>query len=158
MAWKYTKTVLEQYAPQALSNRQLITLITGNERPSGGSQNLVSKLLREYEIDTSHFTGQRHRAGGNYKRPPEYFFKVLESGSARTDGKYLRRALLESGTEEICVCGQGSIWNEQPLTLHVDHIDGNYLNNVSENLRFLCPNCHTQTATWGRKTRHAPVV
>ena len=32
--------------------------------------------------------------------------------------------------------------------LQVDHIDGNYLNNLKDNLRFLCPNCHSQTSTW----------
>ena len=44
-----------------------------------------------------------------------------------------------------------SEWNHKPLTLQIDHIDGNHKNNVIENLRWLCPNCHTQTDTWGVK-------
>lgn len=44
-------------------------------------------------------------------------------------------------------CGCGTIWNEKTLTLELDHIDGNHFNNQVDNLRILCPNCHTQQAT-----------
>lgn len=50
-------------------------------------------------------------------------------------------------------CGTGSVWNGKPLTLDMDHIDGDRANNLPSNLRLLCPNCHTQTETWGKKTR-----
>lgn len=40
-------------------------------------------------------------------------------------------------------------WMDKPLTLDVDHIDGNPENFLPENLRLLCPNCHRQTETWG---------
>ena len=41
----------------------------------------------------------------------------------------------------------------QPITLHSDHIDGNAANNVPENLRLICPNCHAQTPTYKNKNR-----
>lgn len=43
-----------------------------------------------------------------------------------------------------------STWLEKPLVLEVDHIDGNNKNNTIDNLRVLCPNCHSQTPTWKR--------
>lgn len=54
------------------------------------------------------------------------------------------------------ICGQGPEWNGKPLTLPIDHIDGNFKNNSPENLRFLCPHCHTQTETWGSKRLAQP--
>lgn len=41
-----------------------------------------------------------------------------------------------------------SEWNGQPLSLHLDHIDGDNSNNQLSNFRFLCPNCHSQTETY----------
>ena len=40
-------------------------------------------------------------------------------------------------------------WLNKPITLQVDHKDGNYLNNLQDNLQFLCPNCHSQTENFG---------
>jgi hypothetical protein len=48
-------------------------------------------------------------------------------------------------------CGLGPEWNGEPLTIQLDHIDGNRKNFNLTNLRMLCPNCHTQTETYGSK-------
>lgn len=68
-------------------------------------------------------------------------------GSTDTFKKYL----IEERGESCSECGQNPIWNNKKLTLQLDHIDGNSDNNSLENLRLLCPNCHTQTDTYGSK-------
>jgi hypothetical protein len=41
-----------------------------------------------------------------------------------------------------------SAWLNKPITLELDHIDGDTRNNVKDNLKLLCPNCHSMTSTW----------
>ena len=85
--------------------------------------------------------------------------------SNKCQGMYRVKTLYESGvyswttarkwfvinTEYKCASCGITDWNGSPLTLQIDHIDGNRDNNYIENLRYLCPNCHTQTDTWGVK-------
>lgn len=49
------------------------------------------------------------------------------------------------------------IWKGKPLKIQVEHIDGNRKNNSPENLMFLCPNCHTQTVTYGVQKHRLPI-
>lgn len=42
-------------------------------------------------------------------------------------------------------------WLSKPITLELEHIDGDNQNNVKENLKLLCPNCHSYTDTWKGK-------
>jgi len=64
---------------------------------------------------------------------------------------HVRRYVLERADYKCEKCGVGNVWNGKPLTLQIDHIDGNYKNNKPGNHRVLCPNCHTQTSTYGSR-------
>jgi hypothetical protein len=44
-------------------------------------------------------------------------------------------------------------WNNKPITLQLEHKDGNSENNAEDNLCLLCPNCHSQTPTYGAKNK-----
>lgn len=69
-----------------------------------------------------------------------------------TETKVIRRLLTERYGYSCSVCSL-SMWNDQTITLQVDHIDGNPGNNLPNNLRLLCPNCHSQTETWGGRNK-----
>lgn len=60
--------------------------------------------------------------------------------------------LKQEYTPYICsICGQEPFWNGQPLSLTLDHINGNNKDDRIENLRWVCPNCDRQLPTFGSK-------
>lgn len=69
------------------------------------------------------------------------------------DNKLLKRWMTSRlGIANACTeCSSVLKWNGRPLTLELDHIDGDRLNNELVNLRLLCPNCHAQTETSNRR-------
>jgi predicted RNA-binding Zn-ribbon protein involved in translation (DUF1610 family) len=74
------------------------------------------------------------------------------AGVRRVKTSLLRRVLREAGVAYMCgACRLEPLWQGQHLTLVIDHVNGDWLDNRLPNLRFLCPNCHAQTATWCRK-------
>jgi hypothetical protein len=75
--------------------------------------------------------------------------KKIEGGSGNE--YHCKKYLIEKFGNKCFDCGQCDIWNNKPLTLHLHHIDGNSDNNLLVNLKLLCPNCHTQTETYGSK-------
>ena len=77
---------------------------------------------------------------------------VENSTGTKRPGSY-RDYLIKYGDmiDECAICGLVPEWNGKKLVLQIDHINGVHTDNRLENLRFLCPNCHSQTETFGRK-------
>ena len=67
----------------------------------------------------------------------------------------LRPTLIRLGlyTGKCAECGISDNWNGKPLIIEIDHINGVHTDNRIENLRWLCPNCHSQTDTYRRKAK-----
>lgn len=52
-----------------------------------------------------------------------------------------------------CECCHLETWMGAPIPLELDHVDGDSSNEVKENVRLLCPNCHAQTPTYKARNR-----
>ena len=159
---KLTKEEIESVISECTSFRQLVTRL--GRSPNGGNIAIMQRRCERMNIDVSMLLGQAWRKGLpsiTPKRTPEQIFSDARTpNQCRVTGSTLRKALLETGVPYQCSeCSTQGMWNGKPLTLHVDHIDGKYWNNTKENLRFICPNCHSQTPTWCGKNKqnNAPV-
>jgi hypothetical protein len=89
--------------------------------------------------------------GANAKCPLE---EILQGMHPQYQTNKLKHRMINNKiiANECSGCGI-SDWMGKPLTLHLDHIDGNNHNHVRDNLRLLCPNCHSLTDTWCGKNK-----
>ncbi|MGE9695222.1 HNH endonuclease signature motif containing protein [Streptomyces sp. CH6] len=123
--------------------------------PHAGTRRRLREACERNGISTAHFLGQASRRGVPRRRTPASAVLVVKPPTAgRTSGEMLRRALSEIGHPHVCEkCGLGKRYRGRPLVCEIDHVNGDWRDNRAENLRYLCPNCHSQTATFAGRAR-----
>ena len=105
---------------------------------SGASVKLLQKRAADLNVDTSHFLSRKK--GGGRKHTTE---KLLTVDSNASSSALKNRLLAEGFLENVCSeCGQLPEWNNKPLVLQLDHINGQSSDNRIENLAPACAVCN----------------
>ncbi len=121
---------------------------------SEGNVSWIHERVAELGIDVSHWKTRKSPARkSSWIRPLDEY---LVEGSYASSSYLRKRLIKEKVLAETCTeCGLGAQWEGRSLTLHLDHISGDRTDNRLANLRFLCPNCHSQTETYCGNKRPA---
>lgn len=125
---------------------------------TGGNANTIKKYIEKYSLDISHFdvTFERDLKLNEYLNTIKIpINEILVEKSSYNRTLLKKRLISEKLLEYKCVkCTNVGEWLGEPITLQLDHINGINNDNRLENLRFLCPNCHSQTKTYaGRNSK-----
>lgn len=118
----------------------------------GGSYKTIKAFIKKLNIDTSHFfslSELQKRARSTRKLKAKSINEIFIENGEYHDYKRVKFLIIKNALLEY-KCSKCSItsWQNEEINLQMDHINGNKCDNRLENLRFLCPNCHSQTDTF----------
>ncbi|WP_078658245.1 HNH endonuclease signature motif containing protein [Streptomyces rimosus] len=152
---RWTKEVLEPAVASSTNVCEVLRYLGIEE--VGGHHTHISRRIRALGIDTSHFTGKSRTKRTTRRRSDAgLLVEMPPVGARRVPSSRLKTAMLARGATEQCtLCGTGTNWRGGTIPLEIDHIDGNWRNNRMENLRILCPNCHSVTDSYRGRGKRA---
>lgn len=148
--YKYSEEQLREAIASTPSARQALLKLGLNGEGAGYKPFIL--LIKKLQIDTSHWLGQAHLRGKTHNfTPPRPLEEILKENTPTQSHKLKLRLISANILEDKCsICGITN-WHGQKLSLHLDHINGVHDDNRLENLRLLCPNCHSCTPTYAGK-------
>ncbi len=112
----------------------------------------IKKRCSELNIDLSHFN--QNQTAAAIQASTRYTLEeiMVENSLYRNTTKFKERLIKANIIPYECAfCGNKGEWQGKTLILQLDHINGNHQDHRKENLRFLCPNCHSQTETFSKR-------
>lgn len=152
---KWTEN-LEQLVKESRCRSEVLRKIGLSPKASGNHQTF-DRWVGKLGIDTSHFDyrdvirEQLLHRNPSFKRRLQ--FEDIFCENSLVGQTLLRKRFKELATPSCTECSVVDSYNGKPIVLQLDHINGIRNDNRLENLRWLCPNCHSQTNTWSNKSR-----
>jgi hypothetical protein len=143
----YDDKLIVKYISESATIAEVLRKL--NLDPRGRNYEIVNGIIKKYKLDSSHFLGKSHRK--NTKQKSVSWEEILvENSGVILNAKRKKRLIKEGYLHHKCYnenCGINS-WLGKDLSLQLDHINGDHFDHRIENLRLLCPNCHSQTETF----------
>ena len=148
---EYSLEEFQEICKKCESYRELAISLGYSANSGGNTLNRLKTIIKENNIDISHFNGQGHQKNKGVRRTP---IEDYLTNKTKINSHKLRIRLIEEGyfKSRCNKCGLES-WLNNPIPLELHHKDGNKLNNALNNLELLCPNCHYFTETYKSKNR-----
>lgn len=122
---------------------------------TGGNQRTLKRYIQLFNINTEHFNSFHYLINKKYQYKvtnEELFTKNSSFSTEMVKDRIIKYQLIKYQCART-LCKNKGFWNGEPLTLQLEHINGDNTDHQLSNLEFLCPNCHTQTKTYGSKNK-----
>ncbi len=149
----WTKEDLVNAVLRSKSNRQVLLLL--KLMPAGGNYEQIKKYISLYSLDTSHFTGKGWNKGMTGRYLPNIATKDILTNRVEFQSYKLKiRLFKENIKSPKCEeCGWAKKTEDGRIPVELDHVNGDRYDNRIENLRILCPNCHSLKSTHRGKNK-----
>lgn len=152
----FNKDELIKVVKESKSHNEVLTKLNRNN--SSNSYRSLKRATDRYGIDVSHLISPSEALKLRYREKYISNENLFVVNSKTSRGTIKKRIIDDNLLEYKCVkCGQDENWNNEKLTLILDHKNGIRNDHRLENLRFVCPNCNSQLSTHCRK-KHASVA
>ena len=117
--------------------------------PAGGNYDQVQRRVHALGLDTSHFLGQSWTREGRFIKPVARPLEQVLVPDRWTGSNKLKQRLIREGLKHAAceLCGWAQRAPDGRIPVELDHINGDRNDNRLENLRILCPNCHSLQPT-----------
>lgn len=149
-----TKNEIEVLLNENGSIKQILNSLNVNHNGSGAYQ-IFKRRCELFGLEPK-CKGVRNDKGNPTKIVDAFVKDSKYTNRTKLKQEIIKKDLIEYKCS-IEACGI-SEWLGERISLHLDHINGINNDNRLENLRFLCPNCHSQTETFSGRNKKSKEV